>query len=245
LQHYFQFTNALTSIIPNSQLLFPFIAFAITTLILTIIYLPIKQLIKTNSKNKQELASFKKWKTDASLFMAQWEKEPTCDNTIWENDLLIGNADAPIRITVACNPYCGPCAKAHKELDELVERYPNKVCIQIRLLCSAKDEEDKITIAVKAILQYARFIKNNNDMQSMLSDWFDWMNYEKWSKKWKIKTEINVAHTLMKHEKWNKETGITHTPTLFVNGRGLPGRYNTKEIEKMIPQLQDAFVVVK
>jgi hypothetical protein len=95
---YFQFNNALTSIMPNSQLLIPFIAFAITTLILTIIYLPIKQLIKTNSKNKQELASFKKWKTDASLFMAQWEKEPTCDNTIWENDLLIGNADAPIRL---------------------------------------------------------------------------------------------------------------------------------------------------
>jgi uncharacterized membrane protein len=79
---YFQFNNALTSIIPNSHLLIPFIVFAITTLILTIIYLPIKQLIKINSKNKQELASFKKWKTDASLFIAQWEKEPTCDNTI-------------------------------------------------------------------------------------------------------------------------------------------------------------------
>jgi uncharacterized membrane protein len=242
---YFQFNNALTSIIPNSQLLIPFIAFAITTLILTIIYLPIKQLIKTNSKNKQELAFFKKWKTDASLFMAQWEKEPSCDNTIWENDLLIGNVDAPIRITVACNPYCSPCAKAHKQLDELIERYPNKISIQIRLLCSAKDAEDKLTIAVKAILQEASVIKNNNDLKIMLSDWFEWMDFEKWNTKWKANNEIDVTNILVKHEVWNKETGITHTPTLFINGRQLPNRYNTNDIEKMIPQLQDAFAVLK
>jgi uncharacterized membrane protein len=242
---YFQFNNGLSSIIPNSQLLIPFIAFAITILILTIIYLPIKQLIKTNSKNKQELASFKKWKTDASFFMAQWEKEPACDNTIWENDLLIGNADSPTRITVACNPYCGPCAKAHKELDELVEKYPNKISVQIRLLCNPINADDKRTIAVKAILQQAVVLKNNNELQAMLTEWFEWMDYEKWSEKWKANNNIDVTNTLVKHEVWNDETGVTHTPTLFVNGKKLPSRYNIIDIEKMIPQLEDAFVVLK
>ena len=241
---YFLFNNGLTSIIPNSQSLIPFITFAITTIILTIIYLPIKQLIKTNSKNKQELASFKKWKTDASLFMAQWEKEPTCDNTIWENDLLIGNIDAPIRITVACNPYCGPCAKAHEQLDELVEKYPDKVSVQVRLLCDNANMDSKITKAVKAILQQAEVIKNNNEMQAMLANWFEWMDYEKWTAKWNVNNDIDVANILIKHEVWNKETAITHTPTLFLNGRMIPGRYNTKNIEKIIPQLQDALEVV-
>ncbi len=241
---YFQFNNELSSITPNSQLLIPLTAFAITILLLTIIYLPIKQLIKINSKNKQELASFKKWKTDASLFMAQWEKEPSCDNTIWENDLLIGNADAPIRITVACNPYCGPCAKAHVELDRLVEKYPDKVSVQIRLLCNPKNEEDNRTIAVKAILQQAASISSNKDLKNMLSDWFEWMNYERWNAKWKVEKDFDVSDTFIKHESWNINTSITHTPTFFINGKGIPGRYNIKDIEKMIPQLQNAFEVV-
>jgi glutaredoxin len=42
-----------------------------------------------------------------------------------------------------------------------------------------------------------------------------------------------------KHERWNKETGITHTPTFFINGKKLPGRYDIKDIEKMIPQLEE------
>jgi uncharacterized membrane protein len=223
----------------------PYLSFAIAIALLLIIYLPIKQLIKTNKKNKQELASFKKWKTDASLFIAQWEKEPTCDNTIWENDLLIGNADTPIRITVACNPYCGPCAKAHKELDELVEKYHTKVSIQVRLLCDPKNVGDKRTIAVKAILQQAEILKSNNDLQAMLSDWFEWMDYEKWNIKWNTNIDIDVSPILKKHATWNNENGITHTPTFFINGRKLSGRYDLKNVEKMIPQLEDTFVGYK
>jgi uncharacterized membrane protein len=222
----------------------PYLFFAIAIALLTIAYLPIKQLIKINSKNKQELASFKKWKTDASLFMAQWEKEPSCDNTIWENDLLIGNANAPIRITVACNPYCAPCAAAHKKLDELLEKHPNKIVVQVRLLCNAVSAEDSRTVAVKAILRQAQITESNTELQHMLTDWFEWMNYEKWNLKWKTNNSMDVSKVLLKHEIWNNVAGITHTPTFFVNGRKLPGRYDIKDIEKMIPQLTGAFVVV-
>ncbi len=239
---YLQFNNKLTSLTPNSQLLIPLTVFAITLLLLTIIYLPIKQLIKTNTKNKQELSSFKKWKTDASLFLAQWEKEPSCDNTIWENDLLIGNADAPIRITVACNPYCGPCASAHKKLDELVEKHAGKISVQLRLLCNPANAVDKRTIATKAILQQADVLNSNGELKAMLSDWFEWMNYEKWNAKWKMQKNTDVTNILQKHEVWNNEAGITHTPTFFVNGRALPGRYDIKDIDKMVSQLEYALV---
>ncbi len=222
----------------------PFLLFILTTILLTIIYLPIKQLIKTNSKNKLELASFKKWKTDASLFMAQWEKEPTCDNTIWENDLLIGNADAPIRITVACNPYCGPCAKAHKELDKLVEKNPDKVCVQVRMLCISENENENTTIALKAILKQANNINSTDELKNMLTDWFDWMNYKQWNAKWNTKNEYDVTNIIKKHDNWMNENNIKYTPTIFLNGRKIPSRYELKDIEKIVPQLTEVFIVV-
>jgi uncharacterized membrane protein len=212
------------SLIPNSQSLIPFTAFAITIILLSIIYFPIKQLIKTNTKNKQELASFKKWKTDASLFMAQWEKEPSCHNTIWENDLIIGNADAPIRITVACNPYCGPCAKAHKELDELVDKSRGKVCVQVRMLFLLSDDKNNLTIATKAILQRVSLSENKIEIQEMLSDWFEWMDYEKWKTKWGANDTIDVHDDLVKHHTWIEENKIKFTPTLFINRKKLPSK---------------------
>ena len=220
-----------------------FFLFGLLAILLTLLFMPVKKLIKTNSNLKQETNAFKKWKTDASLFLAQWEKEPTCDNTIWGNDLILGNANAPIRITVACNPYCGPCAKAHVELDKLVEKYGDKVCVQVRLLCIATNIEDKKTIAVNAILQQAEIIKSKNELKEMLSDWFEWMDYEKWKMKWKINNELNVSDFIMKHETWMEETAIAHTPTFFINGKKLPGRYEIKDLDKMIPQMTETLMV--
>jgi thiol-disulfide isomerase/thioredoxin len=140
---------------------------------------------------------------------------------------------------------CPPCATAHKQLDELIGKYPDKVSVQIRLLCNSANAEDKKTIAAKAIFQKTKVLRSNQELQNMLSDWFEWMDFEKWNAKWNGNKEIEVANTLVKHEQWNKETGITYTPTLFLNGRKLPGRYSIKNIKKMLPQLEDAFAVVK
>ena len=89
------------------------------------------------------------------MFKNQWEKEQQVDTTIWENDLVIGNPNAPVMITVACNPYCGPCASAHKQLDQMLDKHKGKLALQVRLLCNTTNTEDKRTIAVTALLQKA------------------------------------------------------------------------------------------
>jgi uncharacterized membrane protein/protein-disulfide isomerase len=215
--------------------------FAVFTFLL-ISFLPVKALIKTNKANQHKLAELKKWKTDAGLFITQWQQEQKVDTAIWVKDLLIGNPAAPILVTVACNPYCGPCAKAHVQLDELIHRFPNKVKVLVRFLCNACDEKDKRTIAVKAILQKAASLQNNNELQQMLSDWFAWMDYEKWANKWQPDNDIDVNDRLQEHSKWLEQSAIHFTPTFFVNGRKLPGSYNLNDIAVLIPQVTEIFV---
>ncbi len=216
-----------------------FFILLITTLAVAL--LPVKTLIKTNKTNKQQLAELKKWKTDAGLFINQWQQEQKVGTTIWENDLLLGDINAPILITVACNPYCGPCAKAHTQLDELLHRFAGKVKVQVRLLCNVNDETDKKTIAVKAILQKATMLRSNIELQQMLTDWFAWMDYKKWTDKWQPEKTINVNKTLNEHSKWVADSVIQFTPTFFVNGRRLPGRYNLNDIALLLPQLAAIF----
>jgi uncharacterized membrane protein/protein-disulfide isomerase len=236
--------TALALIFPNSKLLiansFAIIAaFPLLIILLSAILLPIKQLIKTNNTNQQKLAELKKWKTDAGLFINQWQQEQQVDTTIWQNDLVIGNIDAPILITVACNPYCEPCSKAHMQLDDLLHRFAGKVKVQIRLLCSIENEADKRTIAVKAILQKAEAVNNNTELQQMLTDWFEWMDFEKWNAKWKTENNVEETGKLKLHNKWIEESTIQFTPTFFINGRKLPGRYTLKDVEVLIPQLAE------
>lgn len=202
-----------------------------------LLIVPIKQLIKTNSSNKLKLAELKRWKSDALLFINQWQQEQEVDTSVWENDLLLGNPSAPLLITVACNPYCGPCAKAHKQLDNLFHRFADSLKVQIRLLWNA--ENDKYTLAVKALLQRASTIQNSAELQRMLTDWFEWMNIDKWETKWKPDNSIDVSKRLQNHSRWMNESKISFTPTFFINGKKMPGRYSIDDIEIMIPQLAD------
>ncbi len=209
------------------EALLPYAGIAV---LIALAQLPIKNLLKTNFINEQKLAELKKWKMDAGLFLSQWQNEQTVDTTIWENDLLIGNPNAPIKITVACNPYCGPCAKAHEQLDAMLAKHKNKFCVQVRFLCDAANEKDARTIAVKAILQHANEICDNKELAQMLSDWFEHMNYEQWIAKWEVKSHYDVQARLQDHQTWVDENNIAFTPTFFVNGRELPGRYGLNEI---------------
>ena len=142
----------------------------------------------------------------------------------------------PLLITVACNPYCGPCANSHKKLDDLLKRYANKFKVQIRFLCRPENEKDALTIAVKSILQMA---ENNVDLQLMLTDWFEWMDIEKWKTKWQPDNNIDVTERLQQHGKWITNNNVAHTPTFFINGKKLPGRYNLDDLEILTPQLTE------
>jgi len=220
------------------------VLFTTIVLLLAAILLPIKSLIKNVIAANPQLTELRKWKTDIDLFKAQLEIEPMVNTTIWTNDLMVGNHEAPVMITVACNPYCGPCATAHFDLEEIIHQSGGKVSMQIRLLCNPENEQDKKTIAVKAILGKAAVINVSNELQQMLTDWFEWMEYDKWIKKWGNKETLQNDERMLQHANWIENNNIISTPTFFINGKRLPGRYGKKELISFLPQLIAAVKIV-
>lgn len=209
-------------------------------LMVALISWPAKKLIVQNNKFRQQAQELKKWKTDAGLFIAQWQNEQQVDSSIWENDLIIGNRDAPFQITVACNLYCGPCAKAHKKMDHLLEKNPDLVNIRLRLLFPVEQKENMLTLAATEILKLAE-IARPAEKQQMLTDWFYWMDSGKWNSKWGGSdiTPEQIGKRLQQHASWIKSAAVTFTPTIFINSRRLPGRYNLEILEKILPALAE------
>ena len=47
-----------------------------------------------------------------------------------DSRILFGNPNAGLQITILTNPFCNPCAKMHKRIEEHLETVHDKVCIQ-------------------------------------------------------------------------------------------------------------------
>jgi uncharacterized membrane protein len=214
--------------------------FLVIYLILGLLYLPIKSVVKTNSAYKVKLTELKKWKLDGDLFLSLWKDEQEIDHKIWSNDLIIGQPSSPLLITVACNLYCKPCSLSHEKLDSLLRRFEGMIKVQFRFLCSVKNEPDKGTIALRAILGRSRKLPDG-DVHNMLADWFKYMDYDRWMNHWGHIEHSVCEEQLESHSRWMEQNRILYTPTFFLNGRKFPGRYSLDDFEDLIPQLADAF----
>lgn len=217
------------------------IIFLITGLLIMLAWLPIKGLLKSHIEAIQTKRELARWKKTPSIFNVLLQNEPGIDCTPWQGELQLGNADAALQITVACNTYCGPCANAHKKLDKILEAYPDDVGICLRFICVPQNKDDMHTMAVTAILQKANETDNKEQLKQMLADWFNWMDIEKWKVAWQPTNNFNVTKLLVKHDEWIKDAATDGTPTLFINGKKVPNRYGLDDIKIMIPELAALF----
>lgn len=215
--------------------------FLILQAAICLMLLPLKGTVKDIREKMKQAGELRKWKKDPVLFVHQWQQRPITDTAMWPKELQFGNPDAPLQLTVACNPYCGPCAQAHTVLDELYEQYKELLNIRIRFLCDP-EKEIPATIAVRAMLQCAATLQQDHEIAHMLSDWFKHMNLEKWQQQWHADTNIPVQDQLIQHSTWMKTAGIRGTPTFFLNGRELPGRYMLQDLQYLIPVLPSAMM---
>jgi uncharacterized membrane protein/thiol-disulfide isomerase/thioredoxin len=130
--------------------------------------------------------------------------------------VVFGNSNAPYKMVIACNPYCGPCAKAHKAVEELIEKYPHSLQVAIRFAIDSTDESDPKVSMVKDIIKAAK-----QQPYKAVRDWYHLFDREKFLQMHPVNGE-DVSTELEKQVIWTKQAGISATPTFFIGGRKLP-----------------------
>jgi uncharacterized membrane protein len=148
--------------------------------------------------------------------------------------ISIGNQNACTTIIKVCNPYCGPCAKAHPELEEIIKHKPDT---QLKIVFTARnDETDPAAVVVKHLLAIAAEGDAAKTEQS-LDDWYlpEEKDYEKFALKYPMNGELKRQDgEIEAMSKWCEDADITHTPTIFVNGHRLPENYNIEELKNIL-----------
>jgi len=190
----------------------------------------LKSLYKKSITSLTKEIKATRLKRNPEIFNAMLNKQEANLINLPEPDEAIrfGNPAAPYQLVIACNPYCGPCAKAHQAIEALYEKYPEQLSVSVRFALHSNDEKDNTVKIAREIFKAAKY-----KPYEAIKDWYTLFDIEKF----KLLHQTNgeqVHADLEKHIEWNRKVEINGTPTFFVNGRKLPELYSRVDFTEIL-----------
>ena len=218
---------------PLPQLSLLFIAYALLLFALpVIIWYAIKLFILRLQEAKNTKREYLRIKFNGEIFDTLLKKQKALTVSADGLGIDIGNPAATNTIIKICNPYCGPCAKAHEKIEALLEHNNN---VKMKLIFTTPDKDTHPSI--KPTRHLMAIAENTYDQQTLkqsLDDWYlpDKKDYDLFAAKYPMNGELLQQGTKIEAmEKWCSEIKISFTPTIFINGYQLPDAYNIEDLQ--------------
>lgn len=188
-------------------------AFTIPFLV-TQIVIPALQKAKESKRNYNEL---QKLKHNKQVFETILKKQKQLTEHPVGLGIFLGNENASHKLIKVCNPYCGPCSRAHKPMEELLENNPD---VQIQILFTASNNEGDIkTPPVKHLMAIAE--KNDETIvKKALDDWYlaETKDYDSFALKYPMNGELEKQEEkIVVMKDWCDKAVIAYTPMFFVS----------------------------
>ncbi|MBB6270901.1 putative membrane protein/thiol-disulfide isomerase/thioredoxin [Pedobacter cryoconitis] len=191
--------------------------------------------LRSTKENKSNLAELQRLKHNPQIFEALLEKQKKITGNTDGLGILLGNSEAIYKLIKVCNPYCGPCAKAHLPIDELLQSHPD---LQVQIIFTAENIDCDIrATTVKHLLAIA---KNNSEstVKKALDEWYlaKTKDYKLFAIKFPMNGELKQQDANVEAmSQWCNDNNIMFTPTFFVNGYQLPEMYSISDLKYLIP----------
>ncbi|MEE1963463.1 vitamin K epoxide reductase family protein [Allomuricauda taeanensis] len=203
---------------------------------LFIMPIPIWNWLKPLLEKEKEANLYKrglqKIKNNPDVFLGLLQKSRKIKTSIEGLGITFKNDTARHDVVKVCNPYCGPCAKAHPLLDELLR--DGKINLQV-LFTASTDEGDRRNRPVKHFLALDEMDKEL--AHKAMDSWYlaKDKDYEQFAKAYELNGELlRQDHKVLAMNEWCKAEKITHTPTIFINGYELPKEYSVDDLRGIL-----------
>lgn len=174
-------------------------------------------------------------KHDKRIFEALLPKQKNISQEeIQSLGIVLGNPEAKHTLVKVCNPYCGPCARAHPEIEKILEENPD---VKARIIFTAtEDEKDIRSKPVKHLMAINE--KGNASLtKQALDDWYlaPKKDYAVFANKYPLNGGLlKQGDKLKAMSEWCEKVGINFTPTLFVDGYQLPKMYSAEDLKYLL-----------
>lgn len=183
---------------------------------------------------KQIKRELNRLKYDSHIFNTLLQKQKQITVSTNGLGICLGNIEASHTIIKVCNPYCGPCAKAHPELEDLMRNNPN---VKIQIIFTTTNSENNLAQKpVKHLLAIAEN-SDSNIIHQALDDWYlaDKKDYNQFAKKYPLENTLNNQNQKLENmSQWCKAIQIDFTPTIFINGYQMPHVYTVADLKYIL-----------
>lgn len=194
-------------------------------------WLWLRPLLKKNKELEAENFTAQRFRRNPDIFNALLEKQKKLAVSTDGLGIVLGNPVAENTIIKVCNPYCDPCAKAHRVIDELLAKNDN---LKVQIIFRATDDGNDIRAKpVKHLM--ALYEKNDSKLiKQALDDWYlaEKKDYDVFAEKYVLNGELEKqGDKLNAMKEWCNNVKIEFTPTFFVNGYQFPKLYKVEDIK--------------
>jgi uncharacterized membrane protein len=222
--------------LPNGFTIEAIVWMLIATILPVSVWFQLKSLLLNAKDYHSYKHSYKRLQYHPDLFSTILQQGKMAPEG-WQNlGIIIGNPLATNTILKVCNPYCGPCAKAHSDLEEIIQHNTD---YKLRIIFTAENIESSWGYLPARHLATLAQIADATLMKTALDDWYlaNDKNYEVFAAKYPIEDTILTergSNSLKKMSTWCKTAEISGTPTFFINGYKLPDQYSLKELKDIL-----------
>ncbi|WP_299889784.1 vitamin K epoxide reductase family protein [uncultured Lacinutrix sp.] len=217
-----------------------FLVFGLTTISVYLVWSYIKPMLTSINKLKKEQIENVKFKRNFALFENLLQKSSQVSTTINDaEEIVFGNRSSNLEIVLITNPFCGHCKPVHKQINNILHKYHDKVNIKIRFNVNVKNENTDLLKVTSRLLEIYKEKGEQHCLQAM-NDIYKNGNTITWLKKWG-ENKIIFMSELKKEGIWCKNNTINFTPEILINGQAFPKEYNRTDLIFFIEELEEKY----
>ncbi|WP_312340692.1 vitamin K epoxide reductase family protein [Sphingobacterium sp.] len=191
-------------------------------------------VFKGSKENQEHKRKWHQLRYSTDIFQILLQKQPNITLPVEGLGVQIGNLEADHEIIKVCNPYCGPCAKAHPELEELIRSNNN---IKVRVIFTATGEDNDVKTAPVKHLLAIQERDGHNKVSEALDDWYlsEIKDYTSFAERYPMNGELErQKHKIEAMRIWCDNMKIRVTPTFYINGHELPDSYRINDLKHIL-----------
>lgn len=200
----------------------------------------LKPRLKEFQENKKTKIDYYKFKRNFNLFKNILQKSDKINTDILgASEIIFGNKNSNLEIVVITNPFCGHCKPVHKIVENVLQKYNDKVKIKIRFNIDSKSTESDLVKITSRLLEIYQ-TKEINICLTAMRQIYEGESVVDWLKKWgECYEKENYIKTLEKESIWCRENAINFTPEILINGLSFPKEYDRSDLLYFIEELYE------
>ncbi|GGB11615.1 vitamin K epoxide reductase family protein [Puia dinghuensis] len=176
-------------------------------------------------------------KFNTEIFETLLKKQKLINEGVAGLGIKLGNPAARNTLLKVCNPYCGPCGKAHPTLESLLEKNSN---LRAQIIFTTPNRpDDRAYKPVSHLLAIQETAKSEETIKKALDDWYlsPKKDYDTFASKYPLNGELaKQGSKIESMDTWCKQMKVVFTPTFFLNGYQLPEAYSVDDLQYFLQE---------